>query len=95
MQNIIIRPIISEKSMSGVGNNTYTFVVAKMATKQSIKQAVQKLFNVHVLSIGTTIIKGKSIRTGAKRIEKKLQPMKKALIKIRAGEKIGLFESNK
>lgn len=94
MQNIIIRPVITEKSMSGVGNNTYTFIVASAATKSEIKKAVQNLFDVHVMSIGTTVMKGKTIRTGAKRIEKKRQPVKKAIVKIKNGEKISLFESN-
>ena len=95
MNNIIIRPVITEKAMNNVGKNKYTFIVAKDAKKDAIKRAVAKLFNVKVIGVLTTTIKGKTKRVGAKRIEKKISAVKKAVVVLKAGEKIGLFESNK
>ena len=95
MNNIFIKPVITEKAMNSVGNNKYTFIVARNAKKDAIKKAIEKIFTVHVIGVMTTIIKGKSLRVGAKRTQKNISPVKKAMVVIKAGEKIGLFESNK
>lgn len=91
--NLIIKPLVTEKSMNTVGNNKYTFIVARFAKKKEIKKAIEKFFKVNVIAISTILIKGKSHRVGARRIEKKLTPFKKAVIQIKKGEKIGLFEA--
>jgi large subunit ribosomal protein L23 len=63
-QDIIVRPIITEKSMSGIPNKRYTFQVARDANKIEIGQAVEQLFNVKVAKVNTMNVKGKAKRVG-------------------------------
>jgi len=90
---IIIRPIITEKSMHGAQKHTFSFVVAGRATKKDVKKAVEKLFSVTVVKVATNMLKGGSIRTGRKRIEIKNQPTKKAFVTLKQGQKIAVFET--
>jgi len=92
MMNIIISPIITEKSMIDAGNGKFTFRVDRFARKEDIKKAIEKKFKVNVTNISTSLLKGRSARVGAKRIEKKLTPIKKATVTLKKGEKIGMFE---
>lgn len=64
-EDIIRRPIITEKSNSDIQLGKYTFEVAKNATKIQIADAVQKLFDVKVLKVNTISVKGKMKRVGA------------------------------
>ena len=64
-EEIIIKPIVTEKSSIGLQEGKYTFKVAKKATKVQIAQAVEKLFNVKVLKVNTITVKGKEKRVGA------------------------------
>ena len=64
-EDIILKPIITEKSNDGVQTGKYTFKVSKKATKIQIADAVQKLFGVKVLNVNTMIVKGKEKRVGA------------------------------
>lgn len=64
-EEIIIKPIVTEKSNSGLQEGKYTFQVSKKATKVQIAQAVETLFNVKVLNVNTMIVKGKEKRVGA------------------------------
>jgi len=89
---IIIKPIITEKSMQNTEKHIFSFVVSSKATKESVKNAVEKLFNVHVVRVATSVLKGGSVRTGAKRIAITKQSVKKAFVTLKAGEKISLFE---
>ena len=63
-EDIIIKPIITEKSNLAVEEGKYTFKVAKNANKTEIKNAVEKLFNVKVLKVSTINIDGKKKRVG-------------------------------
>ena len=90
--NVLIAPIITEKSMMDASQGKFTFRVDRFATKEEIKKVVEKKFKVHVTNISTSILKGKSVRTGMKRTEKKLTPVKKAVVTLKKGEKIGMFE---
>lgn len=63
-QDIIIRPIITEKSMMGIQNKRYTFRVAMDATKIEIAQAVETLFGVKVAKVNTLHVKGRARRVG-------------------------------
>ncbi len=91
--NPILRPVITEKSIMDAHNGKYAFVVKRGTKKEIIKKAVEKTFNVHVVSIKTTLVKGKSARFGSRRTEKKFSPVKKAVIIVKEGEKIGIFEA--
>ena len=64
-EDIIVKPIITEKSSTGVAEGKYTFEVAKKATKVQIANAVEALFNVKVLNVNTMTVKGKEKRVGA------------------------------
>ena len=79
-EEIIIKPIITEKSSGGVAEGKYTFKVAKKATKIQIANAVEALFNVKVLSVNTMIVKGKEKRVGAN--SGKRPDWKKAIVSI-------------
>ncbi len=63
--DIILRPVITEKSMSAAEEKAYVFEVAPSATKIEIKQAVAEIFGVKVKSVNTVNVKGKSKRTGS------------------------------
>ena len=63
-EDIIIKPIITEKSNDGLQEGKYTFKVNKKATKVEIAKAVEKLFEVKVLKVNTIIVKGKEKRVG-------------------------------
>lgn len=88
---VIKRPIISEKStLQTEAYNTYLFEVAVNANKQQIKQAVEKLFNVKVLGVNTSVAHGKVKRT-AKSVTKRAN-WKKALVTLKEGNKIEFFQ---
>lgn len=92
MKNIVIKPIITEQSMSAAQNGKYTFYVAKDAQKSAIKHDVENTFNVKVTSIVTHVVKGKTKRVGARRNEVKVGSQKKAVVKLAPGQRISLFE---
>lgn len=63
-QDIIIRPVITEKSMTGIPLKKYTFRVALDANKIEIAQAVETLFGVKVIKVNTLHVKGRSKKVG-------------------------------
>ena len=79
-EDIIIKPIITEKSSSGLAEGKYTFEVAKKATKVQIAKAVEELFDVKVTNVNTIIVKGKEKRVGAN--SGKRPDWKKAIVTI-------------
>lgn len=90
--NVLKKPIISEKSLKSAENNWYTFKVATNANKKQIAKTVENEFKVNVLAIKTAIFKGKTKKVGRKRIEIKGESWKKAIVRIKEGQKIGIFE---
>lgn len=84
-QDIIIAPIITEKSMSGVAGKKYTFKVDPDATKYEIADAVKKLFKVDVAKVNTVNVRGKLKRMG--RYEGKTASYKKAIVTLKADSK--------
>ena len=91
-QDIILKPIITEKSMAGISLKKYTFKVAKDANKIEIAKAVESLFNVTVDKVNTMNCKGKAKRMGA---HQGYRPdWKKAIVTLTADSKgIEFFES--
>ena len=79
-EDIIIEPIITEKSNDGIQEGKYTFKVNKKATKTEIAKAVEKLFEVKVLKVNTINVKGKEKRVG--RSVGKTSDWKKAIVMI-------------
>lgn len=89
---ILVKPLITEKSMSNVSKGKYAFVVAKDASKSAIKSAIKAQFNVTVTHVATSIVKGKTQRVGIKRLEASKSEWKKATVQLKKGDKIALFE---
>ena len=92
MNTIVIKPLITEKSMADVVRGKYAFVVAKDASKAAIKAAIKAQFNVTVVSVATSVQKGKTQRVGVRRVEVDRASVKKATVTVKKGDKIGLFE---
>ena len=90
-RDVIIRPVVSEKSYSGLDSNTYTFLVAPGANKTQIKEAIQQIWNVRVLDVNTINRKGKVKRT---RLGSGRRPdQKRAIVKLAQGDSIEIFEA--
>lgn len=95
--NIILQPVISEKSLNEVGKSRFTFKVGKDANKTQIKKAVEEKFKVNVINISTISLKGKekSIRTRTRVAKVGKKSFKKAVVTLKEGQKISVFESGK
>lgn len=90
-QDIVIRPIITEKAMQGIAAKKYTFEVAKNANKIEIAQAVEELFNVSVEKVSTVNVRGKLRRQG--RNQGYTRAWKKAYVTLKPDSKeIEFFE---
>ena len=90
---VIKKPIITEKTLALAAlQNTYVFEVARTAEKNQIKKIVEDLFKVNVVSVNTVLGHHDSKKTGRKRIRVQQGRTKKALIKLKAGQKIDLFD---
>ena len=79
-EDIIIAPVVTEKSSDGIQDGKYTFKVNKKATKVDIKNAVEKLFEVKVLNVNTISVKGKEKRVGVH--QGRTSDWKKAIVTI-------------
>ena len=90
-QDIILKPVITEKSMDELQNGKYTFKVAKDANKSEIKKAVEQLFGVEVTKVNTMNCNGRQKRVG--RFAGKTPDWKKAIITLTEDSKsIEFFE---
>ena len=87
---VLIRPMITEKSTLLAESGKYIFQVASGANKQLVKAAVQKTFGVKVVDVNTAVIRGKRKRYGIR--IKKMPDVKKAVVTLRAGDKITIIE---
>jgi large subunit ribosomal protein L23 len=92
-RDVIIRPVVSEKSYAGIDANAYTFLVDKRANKTEIKEAVQSIWNVRVTSVNTMNRRGKVKRRGF--TKGKRPDEKRAIVTLAAGESIEIFETGK
>jgi len=89
-RDIIIKPVVTEKSMGLLADNKYTFIVDKRSNKTEIKNAIEDIFKVKVDKVYTLIVKGKPKRMG--KYEGRTSDRKKAIISLKPGQKIKLFE---
>ena len=87
--NVIIRPVVSERTFDLMGQNKYTFEVAKDAPKEEIRDAVEKIFNVHVVKVNTVNVKPKNKRV--RFVQGKTRTWKKAIVTIAEGDSIEIF----
>lgn len=91
MTDIILKPIITEKtSIDTEKNNRYGFIVQLRTNKNQIKEAVEKLYDVKVLNIKTSVLPGKVKRTG--KSVKKSSKTKKAFVQLKEGQRIEFFK---
>ena len=90
-REIIIRPIISERSYDVMENNVYTFEVHKRANKIEITKAVESIFNVKVVKVNTLNVKPKPKRQRYK--TGKTRAWKKAMVTLQEGDTIEIFSA--
>jgi len=87
---ILLAPVVSEKSYSLIGDRKYSFRVHKDAHKTQIRQAVEELFNVHVEGVNISQVRPKPKRRGMSR---GIRPgWKKAIVQLREGDTSEIFE---
>jgi len=89
-RDILLAPVVSEKSYGLLDENKYTFIVAPQANKTEIKIAVERVFGVKVLSVHTLNRQGKTRRTRfgvGRRIS-----TKRAIVSVAAGDRIDIFQ---
>ena len=84
-ENVIIAPIITEKSMTGIADKKYTFKVASDANKELIAEAVENLFKVKVAKVNTVSVRGQERRMG--RYSGYTSSWKKAIVTLKKDSK--------
>jgi large subunit ribosomal protein L23 len=87
---VIIRPVVSEKSYVLAAAGKYTFRVHADAHKTQIRQAIEQLFDVGVVGVHTMSVKSKPKRRGA--IQGRTRKWKKAIVQVREGDSIPIFQ---
>jgi large subunit ribosomal protein L23 len=92
-RDVIIRPVVSEKSYAGIEQNAYTFLVDPRSNKTEIKEAVQTIWGVRVTSVNTMNRQGKTKRRGF--TKGKRADQKRAVVTLADGDTIEIFESGK
>jgi large subunit ribosomal protein L23 len=90
-RDVILRPVISEKSYALIDENAYTFIVHPEATKGQIRDAVEEIWGVSVVSVNTLNRGGKKKRYRYTR--GRTDATKRAIVKLVPGDKIELFET--
>lgn len=91
--SVIKRPIISEKSIAQGVVNKYTFLVNQAATKEQVAKSIEKLFKVTVTNVNIINLAGKQKRFRRQLGERSAR--RKAVVTLKAGDRITLFEENK
>jgi large subunit ribosomal protein L23 len=87
---VLLAPVVSEKSYSLISDRKYTFKVHKDAHKTQIRQAVEELFDVNVTNVNVVKVQSKPKRRGLHRGSR--PGWKKAIVQLREGESIEIFE---
>jgi large subunit ribosomal protein L23 len=92
-RDIIIAPVVSEKSYALIEENAYTFIVDKKASKPEIHDAIEAIWGVTVVKVNTLNRKGKTQRTRRSNRMGRRAATKRAIVTVAPGERIELFES--
>ena len=92
-RDIILEPVVSEKSYALLDDNTYTFLVAPSANKIEIRQAVEEIFNVKVLNVTTMNRQGKRKRNRRTGTYGQRPATKRAVVKVATDDRIDIFGS--
>jgi large subunit ribosomal protein L23 len=93
-REVIIRPVVSEKSYALLDQGVYTFVVAPDANKVEIRHAVEAIFGVNVVNVNTLNRPGKRKRNRRQQTFGKRPDTKRALVTLAPGQSIPIFEGN-
>lgn len=95
MHDILIKPWMTETTLAAITkSNRYTFVVHPQATKDQVRKAIESLFGVHVMNVHTIVVKGGTKkRVGARISYTTKQNWKKAIVQLKTGDSIDLFET--
>ncbi len=93
MKHIIVKPIITEKSLALASRGWYTFAVNVASNKPEIAQAIHDLYNVTVVDARSMIMPGHEHRVGKRQKRVTKSDWKKALVQLKAGQKIDAFET--
>jgi large subunit ribosomal protein L23 len=91
-RDVILAPVVSEKSYGLLDANTYTFVVHPDSNKTEIKEAIQAIFSVRVMNVNTLNRKGKVKRT--RQVVGRRKDTKRALVTLHPDDKIEIFEGS-
>ena len=89
-RDVILAPVVSEKSYALLDTGAYTFRIHPDATKVQVRQAVEEIFDVHVTEVRTAKVRAKPKRRGLS--AGRSRSWKKAIVKLAPGERIELFE---
>ena len=90
LYEVLRRPLVTEKNTELQAQGKYAFEVAREANKHQIKQAVEKAFKVEVMAVNVMTVPGKTRRIGRRQVL--TQSWKKAVVTLKPGDSIGLFE---
>ena len=90
LYEVLKRPLMTEKSTALAESGKYVFEVGREANKYEIKDAVQKAFKVNVIAVNVVTVPGEMRRVGRNKVFR--QPWKKAIVTLKAGDKIQFFE---
>ena len=90
LYQVLRRPLITEKNTTLQAQGKYAFEVAGEANKHQVKQAVEKAFKVEVIAVNVMTVPGKGRRVGRRQVL--TQSWKKAIVTLKPGDKIELFE---
>jgi large subunit ribosomal protein L23 len=93
-RDVILRPVVSEKSYALLEHDVYTFVVAPYANKIEIRQAVERIFGVEVVAVRTAVRKGKRKRSRRSATFGKRPDTKRAMVTLASGHSIPIFEGS-
>jgi len=93
-EQVLLRPVVSEKSYALMEDGVYVFVVAPDATKIDVRNAVEQAFGVHVTSVNTLNRKGKKRRNRKTNTVGQRPSTKRAVVTLAGGDKIDLFEKS-
>ncbi|HLG92265.1 MAG TPA: 50S ribosomal protein L23 [Acidimicrobiales bacterium] len=91
-RDVLIKPVVSEKSYALMDRNVYTFEVHPRSTKVDIRRAVEQMFGVRVANVNTLNRKGKRKRNRRQFTFGRRPDTKRAIVTLREGDKIDLFE---
>jgi large subunit ribosomal protein L23 len=89
-REVILKPVVTERSVDLMQENKYTFKIAKSANKIDVKRAVEEIFKVKVIDVKTVNVKGKMKRQG--RTQGMTPSWKKAIVTLAEGDTIEVFE---